>query len=88
MPWVDFEPLMIRLEIMPNLSTKPLKPKRGRPVSSRRSKQMAAQNPGRTPVNDGIDMVQAIGGDFGCVKSGDPRTVREKLAGFGREQYR
>ena len=31
-----------------------------------------------------IDMVAAIGGDFGCVQSKDVRTVREKLVSLGR----
>jgi hypothetical protein len=31
-----------------------------------------------------VDMRAAIGTDFGCVASGDSRTVKEKLADFGR----
>jgi hypothetical protein len=31
-----------------------------------------------------IDMTVAVGADFGCVASGDARSVAEKLADFGR----
>ncbi|MDR1283501.1 MAG: hypothetical protein LBK99_22170 [Opitutaceae bacterium] len=39
---------------------------------------------GRVSSNEGIDMVAALGADFGCVQSGDRRTVKQKLTDFGR----
>jgi hypothetical protein len=42
----------------------------------------------REIADDGVDMVAEVGADFGCVRSGDPRPVGEKLKDFGRAQPR
>jgi len=38
----------------------------------------------REIAEDGVDMVAEIGADFGCVRSGDVRSAKEKLQDFGR----
>jgi hypothetical protein len=63
--------------------------RRRRPTSRPGKRQEAPQGAaGSGARGEGIDMVQAIGSDFGCVKSGDTRAVGEKLADFGRAQHR